>query len=340
MKVGLINQVWAKAALGDAECLNAALEDAILADELGYSSIWFGEHHTGRGKAFYGRCSHPEILISRLIGATKTIRLGTGVKLLPLDEPKRFAETLMMLNLLAPDRIDVGVGMGMRSKKASAFHDKEDDFIHRLSALRDYIDVSAVSDDRVIPWCKYDLVPNLWVATREQKSLKFAAQNRMNLVVGQLESATQQKKYINFFRQHSTVGSVRGVRFVHVCEDSKSVWPILKEAVARMYSKRKTSAYGLEALNENRISHEDSDDPQIQLDECFFIAGTPEIVLRKLTEYISASGVDSLDLIMHVPEIDREEIRRSMSLFSDEVLPHLHSINGNTEEVLRDAVTF
>ena len=90
-----------------------------------------------------------------------------------------------------------------------------------------------------------------------------------------------------------------------------------------MYSNRKTSAYGKQALLEKRIAEEDSTDPKQQMDEAFLIAGTPETVRANLKAYIDVSGIDSLDVMMHVPEIEPDHIRRSMRLFAEEVMPQL-----------------
>mgnify|MGYP002700315522 CR=1 FL=1 len=318
----------ANAHFDDREILKETMEDTILADQLGDSSIWFGELHSGRDKAFFGRCSHPEVLMSRLIGETHSIRLGTGVKLLPLDEPARFAETAMLLNALAPGRIDLGIGMGMRSIKADAHHDKEAEFIAKLGDLLGLLDGGKAAEQRVIPWIDVDFLPQIWIASREKASLEFAADRHLSLVLGQLEEASQQKKYIDTFRQHPSTGKVKGVRFVHVCQDKNEVWPNIERTVTRMYSKRKTSAYGLQALREKRISIKDSDDRNKQLADCHFIAGTPDYVFSKLSDYTKESGIDALDLIMHIPEVGVEETRRSMTLFASEILPKMKNLQA------------
>ena len=321
--VGIVNQVWAMAEREDGSCLKDAVADAILADELGYRSIWFGEHHKSREKRFFGRSSQPELLIARLIGETTSIRLGTGVKLLPQYDPQHVAETVMTLNLLAPNRIDFGLGMGMRATKAAKNHDKEDDFLATLDVLCQHLSDETPPQDRISPWCSGNLIDNLWIASREEKSIKHAAAKGMNLVLGQLEQASHQRKFTDCFKIGGAKGRVRGVRLVHVCETEKDVWPIVEKAVTRMYSNRKTSAYGKQALLEKRIAEEDSTDPKQQMDEAFLIAGTPETVRANLKAYIDVSGIDSLDVMMHVPEIEPDHIRRSMRLFAEEVMPQL-----------------
>ena len=49
-------------------------EQAILADKLGYTSAWIGEHHFDR----LGVNSRPDILLASIIPETENIRLARG----------------------------------------------------------------------------------------------------------------------------------------------------------------------------------------------------------------------------------------------------------------------
>src|SRR6202140_5141461 len=104
MNAGILHQMWAPAAISDRECLQDASDDVRLAEELGYESFWFGEHHFNRDKMFFGRVPVPELLIARLAANTQRIRLGTGVKVLTLDTAARFAEKMALLDLLTDRR--------------------------------------------------------------------------------------------------------------------------------------------------------------------------------------------------------------------------------------------
>ena len=70
------------------------------------------ETHFQRTASTYGRVPVPELLIARLATETRSIRLGTGVKILPLDTPLHFAEEVSLLDLLTDGRAEFGVGQG------------------------------------------------------------------------------------------------------------------------------------------------------------------------------------------------------------------------------------
>lgn len=84
------------------------LDQAQLADELGFASIWFGEHHAG-GYAF----GAPSVIATAAAARTKRIRLGTGVSLIPLNHPVRLAEEYAMLDVVSGGRLEYAIGRGV-----------------------------------------------------------------------------------------------------------------------------------------------------------------------------------------------------------------------------------
>ncbi len=75
-------------------------------DGLGYHRYWLAEHHASKTLA----SSSPEILITRIAGATSRIRVGSGGVMLSHYSPFKVAENFLLLETLYPNRIDVGVG--------------------------------------------------------------------------------------------------------------------------------------------------------------------------------------------------------------------------------------
>ena len=88
-----------------AEAVATTIALARHAERLGYSRYWLAEHHAMPGLAD----SSPEVLLARLTAETSTIRLGTGGIMLPHYAPLKVAESFLMLEALAPGRIDLGL---------------------------------------------------------------------------------------------------------------------------------------------------------------------------------------------------------------------------------------
>jgi len=76
------------------------------ADDLGFTRLWYAEHHGMPSIA----SSSPEVLIASSAAATRRIRVGSGGVMLPNHVPLRVVETYRTLNGLYPGRIDLGIG--------------------------------------------------------------------------------------------------------------------------------------------------------------------------------------------------------------------------------------
>jgi alkanesulfonate monooxygenase SsuD/methylene tetrahydromethanopterin reductase-like flavin-dependent oxidoreductase (luciferase family) len=84
------------------------LEQACLADELGFDGVWLTEHNF-TGEAVY--CD-PIPFASALAVRTRRVRIGFAVIQLALRHPVRLAVQLALLDNLSSGRLDVGVGRG------------------------------------------------------------------------------------------------------------------------------------------------------------------------------------------------------------------------------------
>ncbi|MCT1917039.1 LLM class flavin-dependent oxidoreductase [Kocuria rhizophila] len=76
------------------------------AEKLGYSRVWYAEHHNMPTIA----SSAPAVLIAHVAAHTERIRLGSGGVMLPNHSPLTIAEQFGTLAELHPGRIDLGLG--------------------------------------------------------------------------------------------------------------------------------------------------------------------------------------------------------------------------------------
>ena len=98
------------------DAFQASIKLAKLADGRGFNRYWVAEHHGMPAVA----TSSPAILLSRLIGETNHIRLGSGGMMLPNSPPLVIAEQFGMLEALAPGRIDLGIGRAPGTDRMTA----------------------------------------------------------------------------------------------------------------------------------------------------------------------------------------------------------------------------
>ena len=84
-----------------------ALEQARLADELGFDTAWAVEHHFLEE---YSHCSAPEVVLTAIAAQTERIRVGHGaVVCVPeMNHPIRVAERAAALDLVSGGRLEFG----------------------------------------------------------------------------------------------------------------------------------------------------------------------------------------------------------------------------------------
>ncbi len=100
------------------------VELARRAEALGFESLWLPEHPVipvgfksrfpGRGEMpeYYKHMPDPFVALAAAAGATKTLRLGTAISLIPEHDPKVLAKQIATLDLMSHGRFTLGVGAG------------------------------------------------------------------------------------------------------------------------------------------------------------------------------------------------------------------------------------
>lgn len=104
------------------EALSAA---AVLAERLGFESGWIGEHIIvpARSDSASPYAGHPAVLphlrfyepfvaLAHLAARTRSLRLGTGIALLPLRDPFLTGRAIATADVLSGGRLLIGVGAG------------------------------------------------------------------------------------------------------------------------------------------------------------------------------------------------------------------------------------
>ncbi|MDA8076714.1 MAG: LLM class flavin-dependent oxidoreductase, partial [Actinomycetota bacterium] len=97
------------------DSLRASVALAQRAEALGYTRVWYAEHHNMPRIA----SSATSVLIGHVADHTTTIRVGAGGVMLPNHAPLTIAEQFGTLAWLHPGRIDLGLGRAPGSDRAT-----------------------------------------------------------------------------------------------------------------------------------------------------------------------------------------------------------------------------
>ena len=117
---------------GDFRVFHDAVEQAVLAEEMGFDVIWAVEH---TALTNYAQMSAPETFLAFVAGRTSRIHVGHGVVCLPpaMNHPVKVAERIATLDILSEGRVQFGVGKGGTQQEAGTFG-------YDLATLRPQID--------------------------------------------------------------------------------------------------------------------------------------------------------------------------------------------------------
>jgi alkanesulfonate monooxygenase SsuD/methylene tetrahydromethanopterin reductase-like flavin-dependent oxidoreductase (luciferase family) len=105
----------------------AILDQAVVLEELGYDSVWFGEHHYA-GYSF----GSPAAMAVAAAARTTRLRVGTGVSLVPLHHPLRLAEEYAMVDVLSGGRLEYGIGRGFLKSAYDLFGIDAEESVRRF----------------------------------------------------------------------------------------------------------------------------------------------------------------------------------------------------------------
>lgn len=95
------------------------VDAAVLAEDLGFHSVWVWDHLVLGSKKFYP-LHDSFIVLSAVASHTSRVRLGTGVYLLPLRNPLAVAKQLISIDHLSNGRITFGVAAGWYEREFKA----------------------------------------------------------------------------------------------------------------------------------------------------------------------------------------------------------------------------
>ena len=99
------------------QILEEAVEQTRVAEQLGFSTNWYAEHHFSN----YSLCPSPLLMAAHCAGMTEKIRLGTAVVVPPLYTPARLLAEIAMVDSLSGGRLELGIGNGYQTYEFERF---------------------------------------------------------------------------------------------------------------------------------------------------------------------------------------------------------------------------
>jgi alkanesulfonate monooxygenase SsuD/methylene tetrahydromethanopterin reductase-like flavin-dependent oxidoreductase (luciferase family) len=231
MRFGLL----CTAEVGTAQAINDYVELNVEAEDLGFVSTFLVEHHFSG----WNQVAATLMLQACVATRTSTIRVGTGVMVLPWHNPVLLAEQAATLDVISGGRVDLGVGKGYRHSEFRGFdldrREADPRFEEALEVLLRAWTTRERFSHRGRYWSFDDIVvepppvqsphPPIWVAAASETSIRRAAAWGHNLILDQYASVEQIAERIAWFGD----GEVAVARQVYVAHSRAEA----DEALAR-----------------------------------------------------------------------------------------------------------
>ncbi len=156
MKVGIFQLIPGSPEREQSQLYREAIEQVEYAEELGFDSVWLGEHHFTN----YGICPSILTFASYLAARTEQIRIGLAVAVLPFYQPLRLAEEAAMVDVLSGGRLDFGVGRGYQRVEFDGFGVSMEESKERFQETMDILQL-AWSEGRFSYDGKFNKIDNV-----------------------------------------------------------------------------------------------------------------------------------------------------------------------------------
>jgi alkanesulfonate monooxygenase SsuD/methylene tetrahydromethanopterin reductase-like flavin-dependent oxidoreductase (luciferase family) len=285
------------------------LDYAVEAEALGFRSSFLVEHHfTG-----WNQVSATLMLQTALAMRTTTLRLGSGVIVLPWHNPVLLAEQAATLDLISGGRLDFGIGKGYRHNEFASFRVAPEEAEARFDESVEVMTRAFTSRERFSHrgrfWQFDDIVvepppsqqphPPFWVAAGSDASIRKAARRGFNLILDQYASPEVLGGRIALYRAERSAcglpaaGRIAVARHAYVANDRADAAAALEKQAAWT---RRTVAVS-RAPGATSGSHVLAYADTAEGTEANPLYGTPDEICAKL-EALRAAGVEYVILTL------------------------------------------
>jgi alkanesulfonate monooxygenase SsuD/methylene tetrahydromethanopterin reductase-like flavin-dependent oxidoreductase (luciferase family) len=311
------------------------LDEAVLGEELGFSSWWIEEHHFAPDQ--YNPSQFP--LLAAVAARTRRIRLGTYVLLLALHNPLRVAEDAATVDILSNGRLDLAIGAGPLPMECAVFGIPSEERYGRTYEALEVLQ-RCFTEEVFDHHGRYYDFAGVRLTTKPVQfggpPILMAAQGPQSLVRAgtrgyHLASAIHTPLIHLYTEAQTRAGRSRadyrlvsGPITVHLADTRERAWDECERAFHWRIAFYRP--HGLEMplppVREMR------DTPDMGIFGQPFAVGTPDDVMAVLRRY-SAFDLDEIVIQFNHPGMEARLVRRSMELFAREVMPEIALWGGS-----------
>ncbi len=334
------------------------IEQAVLAEQLGFDSIWVTEHHYLEE---YSHSSAPDVFLGAVASRTSRIRLGHGIRHTPplTNIPARIAESAATLDLISNGRVELGIGEGatkielgahnvpIKEKRAMGLEAAEQ--IANMMVMTPYpgwhSDYFQIECRNVVPKPLQKPHPPMWMACTNRETIATAARLGLGALAFAFVDPHEARQWVDMY--YSIIRSEECVPMGHSINPRFAMVSALSVADSREQAVREgyhcfnffknalqsTLVNGtIPGYTELWAEYIDREGGDIGLENAIRQAeeagdsyigaeGTPADITRRMQGFAEA-GVDDVLFIVQGGNRTHDEICSTLDKFSADVMPH------------------
>ena len=313
--------------------VDEVIEEAQLAEEAGFDSCFFGEHHQDRD----GFLPSPLIVATAVAARTSNLNVGTSVILLPLHHPVGMAEDVTTLDIVSKGRFVLGVGLGYQPADFRAFSVPMNERVGRFEESIEIIRRSWSGEAFSFHGKHFDLEdlhvrpgpytpggPPLWIGASTVPGARRAGRLADAFVAGPSTDMASTQRLLDAYRQ-AAVDSGREPQIVLM----RDAWVAGSRAEAEeTYGPEVLTAYKYywrNGLAEFRSIESESEITLERVAHDRLILGNPEECAAEFRRWSEETGADYFLLRLrhaHSGGPPHHRIMNAISTFGESIIPY------------------
>ncbi len=361
MQIGMFYQIqvpkpWS--ASSDSDKYWEMMDQIVLAEELGFSSVWMADHQF---RTEWSHSSAPDVTLAAISQRTSRIRLGIAVTVPPVQHPLHIAARTATLDILSRGRVDLGVGRSGYPYQMAAFGTDLENATGMVDEALEIIPRAWTEGEFSYHGKFYDIPPRevhpkpvqsphppMWLGCSQEETFRKAGELGLGCLAMSGGGPERLTQLIQAYRSGIHVTKPVG-KLVH---DRVSISTLAICAETR----QKAQERGAEILDwyrrqgelrDVRVWQEQdptnvptdyqwhyqrstaTDSPKRdelssldQIKQGRYCIGDPDDCLRYLEQY-TPTGVDEIMPLFQIGPMAHQEVTETLRLFGKHVIPHL-----------------
>lgn len=350
MRFGLL-QIFQnhRSTVPDARMWDEEIRLALLAEELGFDSVWVVEHHFRD----YAACPDNLQYLAYLAGRTDRITLATGAIIVPWNSPLRVAEKVSVLDHLSGGRVFLGLGRGLARREYDSFgvdmSTSRDRFDEAAAMILDALDTGFIEGNGpYYPQARTELRPRPRAGFRDRLACVAMSPDSVDAAArlgGAMAlfsqtpweiTVSEMNRYRAMFREqhgreapspitaditvcHQNAARAMELARTHVAGYLRTVYDHYELLGKHMQNAKGYEMYAQAATLMRDIGLETVEQQYLNVQAW----GTPEQIIEKLEQRRAIIGDFDLNLCFRHAGIPYEEAAHGMRLFAERVMPEL-----------------